>query len=207
MYQAHRLYHYGNLQSGPGFFVPPAGVNMGFNFRATSGFVTDGAQVYVLPADTYPTTRGGFTFGWVIVNNAVFGVDRSTGVDVRLAGINYTAGFNGTGLLANTYFRVDLPAVGSYNIHLAMGDTFNQSGVAMRAEIRDTTTDLTFVVSGTPSAGHQWRDAAGTLLTDTTWPTSEVGVSKTFASTQLRLYAGNLTGTDITTMAHLRINQ
>src|SRR5678816_4027126 len=146
-----------------GSFAPAAGVDMGFNFRATSGFVTDGAeQTYVLTADTYPTTRGGFTFGWVILNDSPTAVDRDSGIDVRLAGINYLPGYGGVGILSQSYFRVDLPTTGSYTIHLALGDTFSKTN--MRGEVRDSATDLAFVVDAASLSANHWLDATDTDL-------------------------------------------
>ena len=203
MYQAHKRYHYGNLQSGPGFLVPAGGgVNMGFNFRATSGYVTDGAnQVYVLPADTYPTTRGGFTFGWVVDGNTVFSADRDNAGDVRLAGINYISGIIGG---TPTYFRVDI-APGTYNIYLAVGDTVAQT--TMFVEVKDTTTSK-FTIGNFNTAINHYVDANGTDHTRANWPANNTSRSVAFATNQFRLYPGNIaTNTDVTTLAHLRITQ
>ncbi len=176
-----------------------------FNFRSSSGFVTDISPcVYVLKTDTYTGSpiRGGFTFGWVI-ENTVFDVDRNNANDPRLAGINYVAGTATAWNSNDTYFRVDLPATGTYVVHLAMGDSFGQSN--MNAEIRDTTTDLSFAVSAASTSGNHYLDATGADLTNATWPGSEIGVSKSFGTTQLRLYPGSHSTSDVTTIAHLRI--
>lgn len=94
-----------------------AWTDAGFNFRATSGYVTDGTnETYVLATDSYPTTRGGFTFGYVGTPGE--SRDRDSGVDRRLAGIHQAD--NAT---AQYTFRVDLTSAGSYNVSIANGDT------------------------------------------------------------------------------------
>src|SRR5581483_4227258 len=57
----------------------------GFDFRATSTYVTDPpTSTYVLAGTSYPTSRNGATFGWA--NTAlVQSRDRNTMVDPRLA--------------------------------------------------------------------------------------------------------------------------
>lgn len=89
------------------------------NFRSTSGYVTDGAgQTYCLgSADVYPVTRGGLTFGWILAHEADSARNRNAGNDPRLAGQN-SATNDGT----PSQFQLDLPASGSYTIHLALGD-------------------------------------------------------------------------------------
>ena len=88
----------------------------GFNFRSTAAYVTDPANTtHVLATTAYPTKGGNATFGWQNTS-LVQSRDRSTGVDPRLAGINYAN--NGS----PATFYVDLPSAGSYNVSLAMGD-------------------------------------------------------------------------------------
>src|SRR3990167_6684343 len=94
----------------------------GFDFRNTSAYVTDPADhTYVLHTETYPTTRNGVTFGWSA--GTIDSRDRDSGIDARLAGINFGA--------ATGTFRVDLPATGDYDVRIASGDaSFAQSGQA-----------------------------------------------------------------------------
>ena len=62
---------------------------IGFDFRASSNYVTDPAgDTYVLPSTAYPTTFNGVNFGWTNVS-LVQARNRSTGVDPRLAGMNF----------------------------------------------------------------------------------------------------------------------
>src|SRR5262245_29425693 len=98
----------------------------GWNFRNTSGFITDGTnQTYALynEFERYPIssrTIGGeaVTFGWVEAfsgSNMLGGADRSNtgGIDPRFAGVNYSP----PGSFAT--FRVDLPEAGTYDIRIA----------------------------------------------------------------------------------------
>lgn len=187
--------------NGGGGFTP---FSAGFDFRSTSGYVTDSAgYTYVLKTDTYPTTRGGFTFGWVLDNQNTFDADRNNTFDARIAGINFVSGANTGTPIGNTYFRVDLLSAGTYSIELAIGDTSAQTN--QYVSVRDTTTALFVVGPANTSASH-WLDANATDLTNVTWPTTEAAkTGQVFATTQLRLYPGNITSTDATTVSHLRI--
>ena len=146
----------------------------GFNFRATSGFVTDGAtETYVLGADTYPTTRNGVTFGW---DSAVSDVNRDAANDRRIAAIHF-------GSSART-FRVDLPEAADFLIHLGLGDTA-QAADHSSIEFKDTTSSLFTVTNDRNVGTYRWTDATGTQYAFTVWPGSETAVQKTFATTTL----------------------
>jgi hypothetical protein len=131
-------------------------------------------------------------------------VNRNSGYDRRLAGINYMAG-DGAGTISNrSYFRVDLPEAGTYEIHLANGDTYAQENQYL--DVRDTTAAVFALNGGNTSANH-YLDANGTNLTNAEWAGSERGRTATFTTTQLRIYPGTqASGTaGVTTLAHLRI--
>lgn len=198
----------GGYGPGPGMVHSTGGFtpfSAGFDFRSSSGYVTDSAgYTYVLKTDTYPTTRGGFTFGWVADNQPVSDADRNAGFDPRIAGINYAPGANSGTPIGNTYFRVDLLSAGTYSIELAIGDaSFGQTN--QYVSVRDTTTAL-FVVGPTNTSASHWLDANATDLTNTTWPTTEAAkTGQVFATTQFRIYPGNISSTDVTTLSHVRI--
>lgn len=98
----------------------------GFNFRQSSGFVTDlGNDTYVLSGDSYPTTRNGVTFGWESVPGDR---DRNNAINAKLAGLCFDNG-------ANTDFRVDM--TGSMKFRLAMGDA-NFLEALMAIDLRDS---------------------------------------------------------------------
>lgn len=153
-------------------------MDVGVNFRATAGYVTDGAGQTYCTADSYPVTRGGATFGWETAG--IDTRDRNNAIDVRLAGINFT----GAG---GDSWRIDLTATGSYDIRLALGDASNAQTIT--CEVYDNAT-LKATISGTTSGALRWFDATGVERTDVTWPTSNAAITHTFASTILRLKHG-----------------
>lgn len=179
--------------------VAQAWTEIGLNFRATSGYVTDEAnQTYVL-GDTYPTTRGGVTFGFdsALVDGTR---DRSTSVDVRLAGINQSP----TDSVRN--FRVDLSATGDYVICIAAGDAvFSQSNLYLEV-LDDSTSKFTLGCSGSNClVGGNFFDASDTERTAAAWPAGQTCVAATFATTTFKLKLGTGSGSTLGTVAHLQI--
>ena len=148
-----------------------------FNFRGSAAYVTDGAgQTYVLGSTAYPTNRDSLTFGWL---TAALHANRSTSVDVRLAGLNYATGS------VDEDFQFDLPSAGTYLVGLAMGDiTAAQSN--QQIEIYDNTT-LVFTIGRRNVAAGEFWDASDVKYTAAAWPTSQTPVSLVFATTTLIL--------------------
>jgi hypothetical protein len=185
----------------PGF----AAFDKGFNFRNTSGFVTDGATETYVVGDTYPVTRNSVTFGWTNSGNLEVR-DRNAAVDARFAGLNRFTDF---GLVAIT-FRVDLPAAGTYDIRLALGEEQNARPNAYSYKILDNASTLTTIsgVSLTSSAA-TFRDAAnGGPYSIANWPGSNTAYSGVFATTTLILQveaAGTTGGSVEVPVAHMRI--
>src|ERR1035438_4448049 len=183
--------------------VTPAssGWQQGFDFRATAGFVTDPANTtYVLSTTGYPTTVDGVTFGWVIPGQ-VQSRNRSTTVDPRLAGVNYVS--NG----APASFVVNLPAPGTYNLSLAMGDEgYTQCWTLCQVQFLDGSTILG-TVTGTPMAAH-FEDARGNNWTAAAWPGSNVALPVTLTGTRLTVSVGTNHSTgDVTPIAYLGVSQ
>lgn len=111
----------------------------GFNFRQSSGFVTDlGNDTYVRSGDSYPTTRNGVTFGW---ESAPGGDrDRNNAINAKCAGLCFDNG-------GNTDFRIDMS--GSIKFRLALGDA-GFAEVLQAIDIRDSLGSLDRVpASGT----------------------------------------------------------
>jgi hypothetical protein len=83
-----------------------------------------------LSGDDYPTTRGGFTFGWEDRGGGnPRGRNRDSGVNAKLAGINFT----NDGLTRN--LRIDLS--GSLKVRLGIGDAaVGQSNAGV--DVRDS---------------------------------------------------------------------
>lgn len=176
----------------------------GFNFRATSGYVTDSAgETYVIGA-VYPETRNGITFGW---NTDISGEcrDRATGIDVRLAGINRQTN-DGT----QKTFRIDLPAAGDYDIRLALGDGggFDQAYVYL--QVLDNATPVATIddTDGlTAGGGVNFDDATGAGMTTAAWPGSNTKITKTFSSTTLNIKIGSPSvQTNTSPLAHFFID-
>lgn len=170
---------------------------IGINFRATSGYVTDGTDETYCIGDNYPTTRGGATFGWTSALSDGTR-DRNSGIDRRLAGFNSQAN-NGT----QKTFQLDLPQAGDYTIGLAIGeDSFDQ--IYQYVQVKDNTTTL-FTIDDTngTTAGH-FLDANGTDHLTANWPSSQTTRSVTMSSTTLNVIIGSPTSqTNQSTIAHL----
>lgn len=174
-------------------------IDVGFNFRSTLAFVTDGANEYFVPGSTgslYPVTIGGLQCGWTTDIGASVR-NRASGIDRRLSGIHFNN-------VVGKTFRVDLPATGDYDIYLAAGDT--TVGNSYNWDLCDNATVFKSL-SGNLSAVNRWVDANGTELTTSTWPTSNVPVRWTFTSTIFKLVINAVSGSGNNVIAHLRIVQ
>ena len=163
-------------------------VEKGWNFRDTSGYVTDGAnETYVrMEQDTYPITRsvGGdsVTFGW---ESTITGAsrDRNSSNPARLAGINFLRHEEAP---AELVFRIDLPATGIYRIRAALGDySFAQTGYA---EVRDTNSLLLSVGADAALGGaDHYLDIRGTEFNSAAlWVSGNDTSDLTFGTTILR---------------------
>ncbi len=167
------------------------------NFRATAVYVTDGTdQTYDLGA-AYPVTRSGLTFGW---NTGITGKarNRSTSVDVRLAGMNQAES------QVSVNWRLDLPATGDYTIYCAGGD----AGSAQKEDLEfgDDTT-YTTVTDNQAITSAQFVDAGGTVRTSAAdWVNNNASINKTFSTTIFRIRLGNLSATlNSSVLAHVRV--
>lgn len=173
----------------------------GFNFRDTSGFVTDGAgETYVLGnPDAYPVTRGGFTFGWS-TTVADMSRDRDNSVDRRLAGVNKATN-DGT----QAVFQVDLSATGTYVVCIAVGDAVFDSGYEYFKVLDNST--VKFTVDDTDGLlAPNFDDANGTEWSASAWPASNTCQTITFASTTFKLVIGSPGAqAGSTEIAHVRI--
>lgn len=159
----------------------------GINFRATAGFVTDGANEYgeITTVNSYPTTTSqGNNVGWETTTGGVSTRDRNNAVGARFAGIHFTGD-------TNVYrYRIDLPSTGSYLFRCAAGDN-GSSGNEAKLELFDGTTSKGVLASGTLSATDKYKDAVNVEYDHTTWPASNTGVTNTFATTILRVDIGS----------------
>lgn len=168
----------------------------GINFRATDGFVSDGANEDGETAvSNYPwTTAQGNSVGW-IDTSTVTTRDRNSGVDRRFAGMHFQTG--GTA----AQYKILLPSAGNYTIRVACGDYDNSQNVTI--EVFDDVTSKGVLCSGTTSGADKFKDSTNTEYTSTTWPGSNTAATITFASTTCILKMP--TGANYT-LAHLYID-
>jgi hypothetical protein len=96
-----------------------------------------------------------------------------------------------TGVTGTTIYAIDLPAAGAYTLFLAVGDpSYARSN--QKVELFDDTTSLGVLFTGASTgAANSFLDAAGNVWTAAAWPASNVGVTKTFSTTKLRLKLGD----------------
>jgi len=166
-----------NVTSGAAWYI-------GFDFRNTSTFVTDPpGDTYVLATTAYPTTYNGTNYGWTDITK-IYARDRNTLVDPRLAGVNYA--LNGT---PDTFY-VDLPASGTYNLSLAMGDEgYAQCSVECQIQFLDGTTVVATVV-GEPINQGYFYDAQGDLWSAAQWPMQNISRQIAISGTRLTVVVG-----------------
>lgn len=177
-----------------------AWTDFAWNFRFSSGFVTDSANQTYEIGETYPTTRTA-TFGWTAAL-ADGTRDRDNAVDIRLAGVNKTAN------TSPKSFRVDLPAAGNYTIYIALGDQGGDHTTGHQyLQIRDNSDALATIDDAGGTVSAHFDDATGVDRTTATWPGSNVGLDVTFATTTAIFVLGDGMTAGDSTIAHIRIVQ
>lgn len=185
-----------------GFRVAP--FVKGFNFRQTSGYVTDSPLCTYVLNDLYPTTRGGTTFGWDVAGSGTVALNRTTTND-KYAGINCQLN-NGT----QRTFRIDLPAAGRYQIRMAVGDySFAHRQIYFRVSdgstplfTIDSTTNPDFVAASQSGVDAQGLHNYGL----TYWEEYNAPREITMTGTVLNITIGSPTaGLDYTCLAHVEL--
>jgi hypothetical protein len=164
------------------------------NLRSSLAYVTDGANQSFMTVDgsaflnAYPTaiTIGGGSVNCGYEDSILQTRNRSTSGDVRLAG---GAFFTQNGSAFGT-LRLDLPAPGTYNIHLAAGDLYSNANPYIA--IYDGSTLLTTVVDTAAGPGaNNFYDATGTKHTSrANWAANQLPYQGTFATSILRIRIG-----------------
>ena len=157
---------------------------IGLDFRASSNFVTDPpGDTYVLASTAYPTTFNGVNYGWTNVN-LVQSRNRGTAVDPRLAGMNYAN--NGS----PATFYLDLPASGTYNISLALGDAgYLSCSPVCQVQFLDGSTVLATLTEGSQGTGY-FYDAQGHNWSAAKWPAGNLSLEVAIAGTRLTMVVG-----------------
>lgn len=175
----------------------------GFNFRSTSGYVTDGTdETYVLAGDNYPVTRNGVTFGYTTGMPSANAKDRSTSNDVRLAGTHVVPNTP-----AQETIRVDLNSAADYDIRLALGDGL-YSHLYTYVQLLDNATAVLTITDTNGQSGNAFLDATGAEYTAPNWPGSNTKVTKTFATTTFFMTMGSPDAqSDKTPTAHLFLSE
>jgi hypothetical protein len=184
--------------------------DMGFNARATPGFVSDQPYAVPLLGEVFPHTytnangdsiNGGYDGGGL--SGGVF--DRLNTNDPRIAGINYEP--NGAGLSRSLV--VDLssgsaPGAGTYTIDLAVGDqAFAHPEDCI---VYDNVTALITILATTGGGGHFFDATTADVTASGTW--TGTTVSKSFASTTAKVTLdATSSGSDFTTLAHFRLTK
>ena len=164
----------------------------GFDFRATSSYVTDPpSSTYVLSTTAYPTTVNGVTFGWA--NTALVGAEpqHDSGCAAGRDELSEQR--------MPAKFYVDLPSAGMYNLSLAMGDEgYAQCWTQCQVQFLDGSTVVGTVNGGVEGLGY-FYDATGKNWSAAAWPGSNSTAAVTMSGTRLTVVVGtnNNTG-DIT---------
>lgn len=175
----------------------------GVAFRATAGYVTDGAGNTYCLGEAYPVTRGGLTFGWSI-NLAANSRDRNSGIDARLAGCNFVGNSGGV----TRTFTLDLPSgAGTYRVRMAIGDF--GSAQNNRVLIKDGSTTLATVDVDT--IANRFTDTVGSAagsggFTDGGWVSGNVVAELAFSGSSLVLeVGGDSSGTFSSALAYVGV--
>jgi len=170
----------------------------GFEFRATSGYVSTGANHTYVVGETSSQTRNGITFYWS--SGTVGTADRNASVPPgpELAGVNY-AGPGG----ATAIFSVTLPSIGLKNIRFALGDPWNVAFALLKVVIRDNGgSPLLTIGPQTPSGNTHVIDATGVSLTKDNWAANNLPTQVMFNTSAFTL---ELSGATYGTLAYLEI--
>lgn len=169
-----------------------------FNFRATSGYVTDGAgETYVL-GETSSQTRNGWTFQWNTCGDCAR--DRSTSV-AKFAGVNKRSN-DGT---QNTW-TLTLQSTGTKTIKAAFGDATNSGSPTYAYFYDDTTLIASVAITPNATSANEYLDATGVLRTAANWDANNVAITHTFATTTFKLVIGSPSAqTGETRISHLQV--
>ncbi len=183
----------------------------GINFRATSGYATDGSGETHSLGEAYPITRGGETFGFSI-DMTGSARDRDNTLDRRLVGGVFRP--NNAGVVK---FFFDLPeGAGTYDVRLALGDVANPQNHRCLIRDGDGGTVLATINDDTGTPDVSWLDANGVervglpdgLPTPSTkWPLANTANQLAFTGTQMVLDLGDhSSGTNSTFIAHVSMD-
>jgi hypothetical protein len=196
------------LFTGPFTFAQK---DFGFDFRATSRYVSDPNYATGVLGETYPHTYkngDGMTLaaGWETIPATCAGVqtrDRTTSNDPRFAGVNANSA-NSIPSGDQCIFRIDLPASGNWTISLASGDASNSQLNSIVFKDGGKPFQTLSQVSTPPN---NYMDATGTVWSVASWPRSNTKLVHSFHTTRFEIAVGPSVagGTATSAIAHLRI--
>lgn len=180
--------------------------DIGLDFRASSGFVTDPNYAVPVLGETSATTKNAangssVTFQWMSFPGGTR--DRSASVDPRLAGINFISS-------TAQEFRITGFTPGTYNVGVAMGDEGSLQGNAgqpFTIDFNDGTggTNLLHVSETGVISANNYVDATSVLRTsDTDWVANNKTSQITTSSTTLSIVFTPTSGQNLP-IAHIRI--
>ncbi len=176
--------------------APALALDIGFNFRTTRAFVTDSANYnFISDTMTTPATTNGITYNWVSGNDPdTLGGgsrDRNSGIDVRLAGMNFCGN-----QISSAIFHMCGFTAGAYTFQMGYGDAGgNQQNNYLSLQNSDGTLlvgPLHVTTLATPTFG----DAAGATYSAAAWPGSEATVNGTITTSCINLWMGSGLTTD-----------
>lgn len=181
--------------------------DIGFDFRNTSGYVTDPSYGVPVLAETYPhlyTAANGFSINaGIVAGPSTLSSNRDNTFDPRIAGINFV-----DPLSSEWVFRIDLasgsaPGAGTYTLDLAIGDPLAPRQYSI--EVRDTST-VRLSVAGTADNTHHYLDATSALIAEgPTWLGTQVSnVSFSTTTVNVVMNPGGLLN-QYHTLAHFRL--
>lgn len=164
-------------------------MQFGISYRATAAYVADPVGVtYCLEEDTYPTTRGGITFGRLSpTDSARPSRDRSLIPDVRLAGMFQRS--NATDIPGLQ--RIDLPeGPGTYSIRLAGGDYQYSKAYNFLQILDGQEGEILHTVLGNCGV-REFVDAQSNVWSHTEWAENNQPVVLTFSSNHCVVQVGD----------------
>ena len=186
--------------------------DMGWDFRATAGYVTDDAHYGVFAkgdTDAYPTTYTNgdgqsLNAGWTTLGPGA--TDASASNDPRIAGGVYVDQSGGS-----RTFQIDLssgsaPGAGTYTVDCAFGRAdYNPSGQTF--QVKDNTTVVLDGTNGgagySVATGHYIDATLQDVAATTTW--TGATTSKAFSSTTANLVLSTTNNSNYTIVAHFRL--
>jgi hypothetical protein len=191
--------------------TPPSTLDLGFDFRATSGYVADPSYAVPVLGETFPhtyTNGVGATISAGFVGGNVTCVNRSASIDPRLTGACYNTSGDENSPPTSTLFTVTLPSAGSWTISLAAGD----ASYPQEQYITLLDNGIAFAVyDGENTAAGSFMDAYGSVYTAASWPTSHMTFTHIFTGTTFSIEIGPTTaagtGGLATFLSFLQINQ